>query len=164
VSEPLREMALLALVDVFAGMTGVRPGGWSYPFGPNVSRLEPPSPLPPEESNAAAYPMVRVVPARHSELEQTGQGAKGVVYKDAFQVDAHVITAPALGELAWTWALRLREDCVETLHLNKSLAGVAEDVTFGGGRERREDLEYIAPKAWLILPFTVWLRSPYATN
>lgn len=163
-SEPLREQALIALVALFADMTGVRPGGWSYPFGPNVSRLEPQSPLPPEESNPAAYPMVRVVPARHAELVQAGQAAAGVVYEDHFTVDAHIITAAALGELAQTWAFRLREDCVETLHRNKSLGGLSDDITFGGRADRREDLEYIAPKAWLVLPFTVWLRSPYATN
>jgi hypothetical protein len=163
-SEPLREQAILALVDRFAGMTGLRPGGWLYPSGPNVSRLEPQSPLPPEESNAAAYPMVRVVPGRHAELEPVGLGAQSRVYRDAFAVDTHLITAPANGDLAQTWALRLREDCLETLHADLSLGGLADDITFGGRADRREDVEYIAPKAWLVLPFTVWLRSPYATT
>ena len=150
------------LEELLGALSGARPGGWVYPRRPVVSRLAPPNPLPQE---ADAYPMIRIIPGRGSQLEGAGIAATRRLYRYGFHVDIHGVVAPDEDAIADTWRYRLREDIAQVLHEHCTLGGVAETLEFGGGRDRREDVDegQIAPKAWFVLPFTVWLRQEYAT-
>jgi hypothetical protein len=167
VAEPKREQAMVALAELLGALSGIRPGGWIYPSLPTVSRLAPPHQLPTEES---AYPLIRVIAGRHSQLQPTGNGRAARAYLDRFHVDIWGITAPShdgISEtIADTWRNRLREDIVETLHLNPSLGGVAKLIDFAGGNDRREEVDHggeLGEKVFFVLPVTVVLQNDYAT-
>lgn len=174
ITEPKSERALLKLMEIFTGMTGVRPaGGWTYAHDPVVDRSYlPPGPTQVMPAGKAVRLLVGSGDgsqfARYGPGEDTGADAKRRAYVYRFRANVRGYTlATNLPEegpvLAETWRERLLDDCLDTLHRNLALGGVARGIDVTADKLVIDGGE-LAPVAAFLLPITVELVGGYATS
>lgn len=128
-AEPLEEQAILVVVALLEGMTGVRPWGGEYPKSPTVSRE-----LPPAVIGIPNYPHLVVTMRAGGSGYDLGEDVDGMVsvggaigYKSTFAFDVVGYVQATESVKADTWCLRLRKDVLDTLcgHA-EALAGVPQ--------------------------------------
>jgi hypothetical protein len=116
VPEPLEEQALVVIVTMLEGMTGMRPWGGSYPNPPRVSRD-----LPMAVEAIGQCPLLVVTIAVDGSEYALSEESEGMVtvgssigYKNTFAFDV-VGYVQGTEEPADRWCLRLRKDVLDTL-------------------------------------------------
>jgi hypothetical protein len=123
--EPVREQALVRIVEALSGMTGSRPWGGDYPNPPVVERRLKPV------SQIAHFPHLCV-------LESSGSTVVGVDVGGQ-AMHTHALRATVYGYVKEdnlvsrsTWLQRLWDDVWRTLLADATLGGVARDLAVDG--------------------------------
>ena len=116
-AEPLEEQALLAVIALLGGMTGVRPWGGEYPSPPSVSREMPPALI-----GLPNYPHLIVTMRVNGSGYELGEAVEGMVstggglgYRNTFAFDVVGCVQATPDVSADTWCLRLRKDVLDVL-------------------------------------------------
>jgi hypothetical protein len=116
VAEPLEEQALVAVVTMLQGMTGMRPWGGTYPNPPRVVRDMPAS-----IEAIGQCPLIAVVISPDGSEYALGEATEGMTtvgsavgYRNTFVFDV-VGYVQGTEEPADRWCLRLRKDVLDTL-------------------------------------------------
>lgn len=131
-AEPLREQALGALVTVLQTITGVRPFGTPYPNTPTVERRYK-TPM-----QVTQFPALLVLEGPGSTLEI--MGVDGMFeHKFAVLVYGYVQGDDVLSRS--TWLERLWDDVITVLQANRTLGGLAADITMGAQETDEGELE-----------------------
>lgn len=157
-NEPTAERAMAAIATLLSDLSGLRPGGWTYPRTPSVTReLAPPG----YQMRSEDLPRITIIPGTKSRLVQ--QAGRLGIYQHEFHIDIYGFVEGDSEVIADTWRWRLRQDILETLHQHLSLDGLLVRPLDFSERPQEVDSGDLVPKGYFMQPITVRLLDTYQT-